>query len=58
MIEIVAKLFSSKVTPSNLAASGILSIMINEESFISYFVLSSIFIVNMVSCPEEGSNNT
>ena len=58
MIDIVEILFSPKVTPNSFAVSGIISIIINEESFGSYFKSSMIFIVNFASCPKEESNNT
>ena len=58
MIDIVAKLFFPKETPNSLAASGITSIIINEESTGSYIMSSMIFIANNASCPMEESNNT
>lgn len=58
MIDIVAVLFSPKVTPSDSAVSGITRVMINEESFGSYIVSSMMFTAIWVSCPKEGSNNT
>ena len=58
MIDTVAVLFSPKITPSGLAVSGITSVMTNEEFLGSYIVSSMMFTVNVVSCPEEESNNT
>lgn len=58
MIDIVAVLFSPKVTPSGLAASGITIVMTNEEFLGSYIASSIMFTVNVVSCPEEESNST
>lgn len=58
MIDIVAILFSPKVTPSGLTLSGITSMIINKESFGSYIVSSIMSIVNTVSCPIEESKIT
>ena len=58
MIDIVAVLFSPKVTPSGLADSGITIVMTNEEFLGSYIASSIMFTVNIVSCPKEESNST
>ena len=58
MIDIVAILFSPKVTPSGLTLSGITSMIINKESFGSYIVSSIMFTANTVSCPIEESKIT
>ena len=58
MIDTVVVLSSPKVTPSDLAVSGITSVMMNEESPGSYIVSSVTFTVNMLSCPREESNDT
>ena len=58
MIDIVAVWFSPKATPSNSEFSGISRVIINDESFGSYFVSSVMFTTNTLFCPKEESNNT